>query len=128
VRLLVDTHILFWATMDRSRLSPAARGALESEQNDVLTSIASAWEIAIKVGIGKWPEARDLLFDLERHIDEAGFELLPITVAHARVAGTMGGAHRDPFDRIFAAQAIMEGLVLVTADAEFAALGAACIW
>jgi len=128
VRLLVDTHVLFWATMERARLSQAGRAALESEQHDVLVSVASAWEIAIKVGLGKWPEARDLLFDFERHMDDAGFELLPITVAHVRAAGLMGATHRDPFDRILAAQATIEGLVLVTADPELATLGAACIW
>jgi PIN domain nuclease of toxin-antitoxin system len=128
VRLLADTHVVFWATMERTRLSPAARAALESEQNDVAVSVASAWEIAVKVGLGKWPEARDLLLDFERHMDEAGFEILPITVAHVRTAGLMGAAHRDPFDRVLAAQATIDGLVLVTADSSLAGLGAACIW
>ena len=128
MRLLADTHVVFWATMERARLSQAARMALESEQNEVFVSVASAWEIAIKVGLGKWPEARDLLLDFERHMVEAGFEVLPIIVAHARTAGLMGAAHRDPFDRILAAQATMEGLVLVTADPNLATLGAACIW
>ena len=111
---------MFWAAMERGRLSKAARVALESEQNDVLVSVASAWEIAIKVGLDKWPEARDLLFDFERHMDDAGFEILPITVAHARSAGLMGTRHRDPFDRILAAQATIDGLVLVTADRDLA--------
>ena len=127
MRLLVDTHVVFWATMERAHLSRAARAALESEEHDVFVSVASAWEIAIKVGLGKWPEARDLLFDFERHMDDAGFELLPITVAHVRAAGLMGATHRDPFDRILAAQATIDGLVLVTADPDLATLGAACI-
>jgi PIN domain nuclease of toxin-antitoxin system len=128
VRLLADTHVVFWATMERSRLSQAARVALESEQNDVLVSVASAREIAIKVGLGKWPEARDLLFDFERHMDDAGFEMLPITVAHVRAAGLIAAPHRDPFDRLLAAQATIEGLVLVSADPSLGALGAACVW
>jgi PIN domain nuclease of toxin-antitoxin system len=114
--------------MERARLSQTARSVLESEQHDVFVSVASAWEIAIKVGINKWPEARDLLFDFERHMDEAGFEILPITVAHVRAAGLMGATHRDPFDRVLAAQAMIDGLVLVTADPSLAPLGAACIW
>ena len=61
-------------------------------------------------------------------MDEAGFEILPITVAHVRTAGLMGAAHRDPFDRVLAAQATIDGLVLVTADSSLAGLGAACIW
>ena len=128
MRLLVDTHVVFWATMEPARLSQAARAALESEQHEVFVSVASVWEIAIKVGLGKWPEARDLLFDFERHMDDAGFDLLTITVAHARAAGLMAAKHRDPFDRILAAQATIDGLVLVTADSDIATLGAACIW
>ena len=128
MRLLADTHVVFWAMMERARLSQTARAALESEQNDVFVSVASAWEIAIKVGLGKWPEARDLLFDFERHMDDAGFEVLRITVGHVRASGLMTAAHRDPFDRLLAAQATIDGLVLVSADADLAALGAACIW
>jgi PIN domain nuclease of toxin-antitoxin system len=128
VRLLADTHVVFWATMERTRLSQAACTALESDENDVLVSVASAWEIAIKVGLGKWPEARQLLLDFERHMDEAGFEILPITVAHVRAAGLMAVPHRDPFDRLPAAQATIDGLVLVTADPQLPTLGAACIW
>ncbi len=128
MRLLADTHVVFWATMERPRLSLTAQAALQSEQNDVFVSVASAWEIAIKVGLGKWPEARDLLFDFERHMDDAGFGILPITVAHVRTAGLIAAPHRDPFDRILAAQATIDGLVLVTADANLTTLGAACIW
>lgn len=98
------------------------------KRNDVLVSVASAWEIAIKVGLGKWPEARDLLFDFERHMDDAGFEILPIRIAHVRAAGLVSAAHRDPFDRVLAAQATIDGLVLVTTDPDLATLGAACIW
>jgi PIN domain nuclease of toxin-antitoxin system len=128
VRLLADTHVVFWATMERTRLSQAARAALEEDENDVFVSVASAWEIAIKVGVGKWPEARDLLFDFEHHMGDAGFAMLPITVAHVRTAGLMGGIHRDPFDRVLAAQAMIDGLTLVTIDTNLASLGAACIW
>jgi len=114
--------------MERARLSPVARAALEAEENSVLVSVASAWEIAIKVGLGKWPEARDLLFDFERHIDEAGFELLPISVEHVRAAGLMSMRHRDPFDRLLAAQTMIDGLVLVTTDPSFSTLGAPSLW
>jgi PIN domain nuclease of toxin-antitoxin system len=93
VRLLADTHVVFWATMERSRLSQVARAALESEQNEAFVSVASAWEIAIKVGLGKWPEARDLLFDFEQHMADGGFELLPITVAHVRTAGLISNEY-----------------------------------
>lgn len=128
MRLLLDTHSLFWVTMDPSQLSSAAKTSLADEENNVYVSVASAWEIAIKVGIGKWPEARDLLLEFEQHVDRSGFELLPIHLAHVRAAGLMKAAHRDPFDRLLAAQATIEGLTLVTADEQVASLGAPVLW
>ena len=87
MRLLVDTHVLFWATTARTSLSPAARAALDDEVNEVAVSVASAWEIAIKVGLGKWPEAEDLIKDFELHVENAGFHILPITIPHVCSAG-----------------------------------------
>ena len=69
-----------------------------------------------------------MLFDFESHMNDAGFEILPITVAHVRSAGLFGAAHRDPFDRVLAAQAMIDGLVLVTTDANLATLRAPCLW
>ena len=128
MRLLVDTHALFWSVMKRIELSHIARSALEDERNEVYVSVASAWEIAIKVGLAKWPDARNLLLDFERNVDDAGFVLLPIGIPHVRAAGLMQTPHRDPFDRLLAAQAIAEGLVLVTADAKVQGLGAQWLW
>ena len=91
-------------------------------------SIASAWELAIKVGNGKWPEATAILNDLEAQLATESFYLLPITVAHARLAGMLRAAHRDPFDRLLAAQAQIEGLTLVTADPKLHGLGAPILW
>ena len=90
--------------------------------------MATAWEMAIKVGIGKWPEAAALVDDFEAKIALPGFRLLPISVPHVRAAGLMQSPHRDPFDRLLAAQAMTEGLTLVTADTRLAALGAAVLW
>ena len=118
MRLLIDTHVAFWSTMARAQLSEPARQALEDEANNIWVSVGSAWEIAIKVGLNKWPEATQLIADFERYMDDAGFEILPITVAHVRSAGTHQSQHRDPFDRLLAAQAQIEGLTLVTADAK----------
>jgi PIN domain nuclease of toxin-antitoxin system len=84
--------------------------------------------MAIKVGLGKWPEARTLLNDFEGVALAEGFRLLPISVAHARNAGLMQTSHRDPFDRLLAAQSLLEGLTLVTSDAAFGPLGASCLW
>jgi PIN domain nuclease of toxin-antitoxin system len=128
VRLLLDTHVLAWATLEPDKLSTAAKAALDDDGNTVLVSIVSAWEIAIKVGVGKWADAAELLGNFENELAEAGFEMLPISVTHVRHAGLMQSPHRDPFDRLLAAQARIEGLTLVTADAKLAALGAPVLW
>ena len=128
MKLLIDTHIVFWSLIEVSQLSEVARSAIISEDNDVFVSVASAWEIAIKVGLNKWPEARPLLDGFEAALAEAKFILLPISVAHARAAGLMAARHRDPFDRLLASQAAIDDLVLVTADPMFTALGSRVIW
>lgn len=128
MRLLLDTHTLTWSLIGPRTLSQVALDAVASDANEVYVSIGSAWEIAIKVGLGKWPEAEPLLTNFAEKLDEAGFALLPITLDHVRTAGLMQHAHRDPFDRLLAAQARIEGLALVTADARLADLGATVLW
>ena len=128
MRLLLDTHAFYWAIEDETKLSPAALAAIQDPENDVFVSIVGAWEMAIKVGNGKWPEAAALLANFEKEIAVPAFVLLPITVPHVRTAGLMQAAHRDPFDRLLAAQAIAEGLTLVTADEKVQGLGAPWLW
>lgn len=126
--LLLDTHALFWWSVEQQQLSPKARDAIRDRRNEVYVSVASVWEIAIKVGPEKWPEARSLLQDLEYVLEAEQFHLLPISVAHVRSAGLMVSAHREPFDRLLAAQATIEGLTLVSSDARLATLGATVLW
>ena len=128
MRLLLDTHVLFWALMKPALLSATAREALESETVAVYVSVASAWEIAIKVGLGKWPEAEVLAHQFAEQTAVQDFAILPISLSHARAAGLMASPHRDPFDRLLAAQATIENLTLVTADPRFAGLGATVMW
>jgi PIN domain nuclease of toxin-antitoxin system len=128
VKLLLDTHALVWAMLDAGRLSKPARDAIEAPTSEVFVSVASIWEIAIKVGIKKWPEAEPLLPNVETRLNAIGFLQVPILVQHVRDAGTMAAAHRDPFDRLLAAQALLEGLMIVTADAKLASLGAPVLW
>jgi PIN domain nuclease of toxin-antitoxin system len=109
-------------------LSVAARNAIGAPGNVVHVSIASAWEIAIKVGQGKLSEASTLLAGFEEAMPDEGFSLVPITVPHVRAAGLMATPHRDPFDRLLASQASIEGLTIVTADAKVQALGAPWLW
>ncbi len=103
---------------DPGRLGPAVRAAIEAPGNAVYVSAASAWEIAIKRALGR------LEFPLERFdavLEAAGLEHLPIRAAHAIAAGSLPRHHGDPFDRILVAQALLEGLVLVSGDAAVAA-------
>ena len=128
MKLLLDTHTAFWWLVEPTRLPASAYGAIETEGNEVYVSVASAWEMAIKVGLGKWPQARALVDDFERELAIANLRLLSISVAHVRTSGLMQATHRDPFDRLLAAQALTEGLTLVTADTRLRALGAPWLW
>jgi PIN domain nuclease of toxin-antitoxin system len=128
VGLLLDTHALVWWIRANPLLSTTAKAAISGGATPVFASVASAWEIAIKVGGRGWPEAQPLLADFEQALVIDGFSLLSITVPHARTAGRMTSPHRDPFDRLLAAQAITEGLTLVTADAKVRGLGAPWVW
>jgi PIN domain nuclease of toxin-antitoxin system len=128
VRLLLDTNALFWWLIDEAQLSLQAYDAIKAREDEVYVSVASAWEMAIKVGIGKWPEAQALLNDFEGLIRAESFRLLPLSVAHVRDAGLIRRPHRDPFDRLLAAQSMREGLTIVTPDAALNSLGAACLW
>jgi PIN domain nuclease of toxin-antitoxin system len=128
MKLLLDTHALLWWLADDVRLSHAAREAIADPRRTVYSSPASAWEIATKCRIGRLPEARELLADFSGMLVRAGFEELPITTKHAVLAGALAGDHRDPFDRMLAAQALCESLEVVTIDAALAVLGARCLW
>ena len=87
-----------------------------------------AWELATKARLGKWPAASDALADMDAAITEAGLTPLPVTIDHARRAGSLLSPHKDPFDRMLAAQAAIEQLTLVTADPAFRTLGCETLW
>ena len=118
-RLLLDTHVVLWALAEPEQLTRPARTALEEAENEVLVSVVSGWEIALKRALGKL-EAPD---DLEAAIRMQGFEPLLMTFHHAAQAGRLPPHHRDPFDRMLIAQAQAEGLVLVTRDPDIPRYG-----
>jgi PIN domain nuclease of toxin-antitoxin system len=128
MRLLMDTHAFYWAVVDPDRLSPAAKSAIEIEDADVFVSVASAWEMAITVGSGKWPEAAQLVDGFAKSLETPGIHLLPISLAHTRSAGLMVTSHRDPFDRLLVAQPQIEGLSLVSADSKLSDMGVPIVW
>ncbi len=113
MKLLLDTHVLIWWDEGR-RLSAQARRAI-AEAEEVFVSAASAWEVAIKVGLGRLRPTRTV----EDAAGESGFVELPVTFQHASRVGSLPLHHRDPFDRLLAAQAEVEGLTLVTRDPGF---------
>lgn len=117
MRLLLDTHALIWWWTDDARLPARVRAAIFDEANDVFVSAASAWEIGIKHRLGKLSGVPDVVPRFDELVSADGFAQLPITQRHALQAGTWPQAHRDPFDRMLAAQAALEDFTLVTCDA-----------
>ena len=122
MRLLLDTHALLWWLADEG-LSTHARDAITDPANLVMVSAASAWEISIKKALGKIA-APD---DLEQQVKMGGFSALPISIAHGTAAGQLARHHDDPFDRLLIAQAIAEGLRIVTRDNRFDDYGVALL-
>ena len=128
MRLLLDTHALLWWFADDPALPRQAEALIGDPSNTVLVSAASAWEICTKVRIGKLPTGQVLCNDFGDYLERFHFTPLPISVEHGRLAGRLPGLHKDPFDRMLAAQAIVEGVPLVTNDLAFAGFGIYAIW
>lgn len=128
MKLLLDTHAFVWWVTNSPKLSKAAREHIAARQNTAFVSAVSAWEIATKARIGRWPEAAALVALFPGVIEANGMEPLAITVQHANHAGSLAVAHADPFDRMLAAQAELEGLSLVTVDTAFAAFDISVLW
>jgi len=115
MKLLLDTHVLLWAAGQPKRLSATARKLLNDADNELLFSAASLWEIAIKRGLGR----SDFRVDprlLRRGLLDNGYGEIPITSEHAVMVDELPSIHKDPFDRILIAQAMVEGIALLTAD------------
>jgi len=119
VRVLLDTHILIWALIDPNRLPSAVRSKLEDPSHEVIFSVASVWEIAIKAGLGK-SDFRVAPVEIVEAARESGFVELPVNVRAALRVETLPHYHRDPFDRLLVAQAMCEPAVLYTADPQLA--------
>lgn len=126
--VLLDTHAFLWWIADSGRLSAQARGKIADEANNVAVSAASAWEIATKFRIGKLPGCEVVAVDVAGHIRGQGFEELSISVADAERAGRLPGPHRDPFDRMLAAQALARDLPVISVDTVFDSFGVTRLW
>jgi len=128
MKLLLDTHALLWWSANDQRLSTTARAAIAHADSEVWVSAASAWEIATKARIGKLKGVERLLSHFEAFMAADRFLLLPMHHPHALLAGSFAQDHRDPFDRMLAAQALIENATLVTNDAALRDFGAETVW
>jgi PIN domain nuclease of toxin-antitoxin system len=127
-RLLLDTHAFLWWLAGDERLSVGAREAIGEELDPVFVSAASIWEISTKHRLGKLPGASAIVGDLAGVIEGQGFVGLPITIRHGQAAGALPGPHRDPFDRMLIAQAMLDDLTLVSNERAFSAYGVRRLW
>lgn len=126
---LLDTHALLWALTDPPRLGSEAHRIVAARSSHLVVSAATAWEIGTKQRLGKLPQADALVGGYARHLDRLGAIRLPITEEHALLAGRLEWPHRDPFDRMLAAQAMLESLTLLTNDEALTNLpGLATAW
>jgi PIN domain nuclease of toxin-antitoxin system len=115
VKLLLDTHLLLWAAGQPERLSAAARELIEANENELIFSTASLWEVVIKRGLGR----EDFKVDprlLRRGLLDNGYSELPIGSEHVVAIDALPQLHKDPFDRVLVAQALVEGITLLTRD------------
>ena len=119
MKLLLDTQLLLWAASEPARLRPTARRLLEDPQHELLFSAASLWEITIKASLGRDDFVADARV-LRRALLDNGYLELPITGEHTVAVAGLPPLHRDPFDRLLVAQAAVEGITLLTADATVA--------
>ena len=128
MRLLLDTHALIWLFLGDERLTAKVRAQVVVPGTTTFLSAVSAMEIATKHRLGKLPEAHELATKLDALAQEQGLLELPVTVAHATLAGSLKIRHKDPFDRLLIAQARIEQLALVSNEKAFDAFGVTRLW
>jgi PIN domain nuclease of toxin-antitoxin system len=128
VKVLLDTCTVLWATLSPSSLSREAQETIADEGNVILVSAASAWEISTKVRLGKLPGAEKLERNYLDVMEDAGYTQLSIDSAAALRAGRLVAEHRDPFDRMIAAQALGMDIPVLSPDSQFDQFGVRRIW
>lgn len=127
-RYLLDSHVLLWWWFDPGRLSREVRLVLINPTSEVFVSAASIWELSLKHHQGKFPELAAVIDDLPGLLQADGFQPLAMSISHGLRAGGYSQPHRDPFDRMLAAQAELERLVLISADQQLATFPCQTLW
>ncbi|WP_293883052.1 type II toxin-antitoxin system VapC family toxin [Sphingomonas sp.] len=128
MRLLLDTHALIWWWANDRRLSDNGMALIGAPENMILISPVSAWEIATKFRIGKLPGAEEGVANFAAWTMRDAFQPLTITLNHALMAGGFSAPHADPFDRMLAAQAMVEGIPILSCDTALDVFGCQRIW
>ena len=128
MRLSLDTHAFLWWLTDSPKLSTAARAAISDPENEALVSAVVGWECATKYRLGRLPEAERFVARADDVTRRAGMASLVVTLDHAVRAGSYSATHGDPFDRMLAAQAELDGLILVTRDPAFRQFPVNVLW
>lgn len=126
--MILDTHTLVWILLGSEKLKHHQISLINAEDTTIYVSAVSGYEIACKHRIGKFPEVAEILNLANRDFEDFDWQLLPITLKHATLAGSLTGSHRDPFDRLLAAQSIVEELPIMTMDEKIKDLGARVVW
>lgn len=128
MRFLLDTHALIWWWKNDPLLPDHARAAMTHPDHEVFVSAATGWELATKVRKGQLADLRNSLPTFVEDVTRDGFLHLAVTARHGVSGGSLAGAHKDPFARVLAAQALIEDLTVITRDAEIAAFGCKVLW
>jgi PIN domain nuclease of toxin-antitoxin system len=128
MRLLIDSHALIWYVDQHQQLSSASHAALSDRDNDLLLGAGSIWEIAIKIGLGKLVLTQSYSLWMSQALNDLGITVLPITIEYANAQASLPKHHSDPFDRLIVAQAVVERVSIVSADARMDAYGITRIW
>ena len=128
MRFLVDTHTFLWAILSPEKLSDRVTEIFTDREAELLLSIATPWEMAVKAGIGKLENGADILDDFEHRVTASGYGMLETSVKHAIRSGSLPRYHKDPFDRLLVAQALDLDLPILSRDTIFDAYGVRRIW
>lgn len=128
MKLLLDTHVLLWWMIDDPKLPAHCAAWIEDRGNDIVVSPLSAYELRFKATKGLLPGGDALAADIGALADRAGFAILALSLDHALIAGALPMPHRDPFDRLLAAQAIVEGYMSLSSDEALDSLGVERAW